>query len=107
MKLIKIFLSILLVLPFIVPADALAADDATESMALFTRAVILAERTQIVISTLGLSDEEIEAFSPVYLNYWEEMNVINDKLEGLVLEYAESYENLSDEKALSMLDTDL
>ena len=104
MKLLKIVLSFLLILPFLTPGSAVAADEATKDMALFTRAIIAAERTQIVLNTLGLTDEEIDAFSPVYLDYWEEMNLINDKLEALILDYADNYENLSDEKALSMLD---
>ena len=104
MKPLKIVLSLLLILPLLTPVSALAVDEAVKDAALFTRAIIVADRTQIVLNTLGLTNEEINAFSPVYLDYWEEMNLINDRLETLILDYADNFENLSDEKALSMLD---
>jgi hypothetical protein len=75
-----------------------------EKEVLFTRAIIQANRTQIVLNTLGLSEEQIEAFSPVYLDYWEEMNQENTRLADLILDYAANFEDLSDDKALSMLD---
>jgi hypothetical protein len=104
MKKLTFVLSLLLILPLLTPGSAVAVDEAVKDAALFTRAVIAADRTQIVLNTLGLTDEEIDAFSPVYLDYWEELNVINDKLEALILDYSDNFENLSDEKALSMLD---
>ena len=104
MKRLMFVLSLLLILPFIVPAPALAVDEAVEEGVLLTRAVILVNRTQIVLNTLELNKEQVDAFSPVYLDYWEEMNLINDKLADLILDYSDNFENLTDEKALSMLD---
>jgi hypothetical protein len=75
-----------------------------EDEVLWTRAVILANRTQIVLNTLELNKEQVDAFSPVYLDYWEEMNQINGRLADLILDYSDNFENLTDEKALSMLD---
>ena len=75
-----------------------------EQEVLFTRAIIQVNRTQIVLNTLGLSEEQIEAFSPVYIDYWEEMNRENTRLADLILDYAANFEDISDEKALSMLD---
>jgi DNA polymerase IIIc chi subunit len=97
-------LSLLLILPLIVSTNALAVDEAVEEGVLLTRAVILVNRTQIVLNTLELNKEQVDAFSPVYLDYWEEMNLINDKLADLILDYSDNFENLTDEKALSMLD---
>jgi len=104
MKKLMFALSLLLILPFIVPAPVLAADEAVEEGVLLTRAVILANRTQIVLNTLELNKEQVDAFSPVYLDYWEEMNEINGQLADLILDYSDNFENLSDEKALSLLD---
>jgi hypothetical protein len=104
MKLLKIVFSFLLILPLLTPVSALAVDEAVKDEVLFTRVVILANRTQIVLNTLELNSEQIDAFSPVYLDYWEEMNLVNDKLAALILDYSDNFENLSDEKALSMLD---
>jgi len=104
MKRLMFVLSLLLILPLIVSTNALAVDEAVEEGVLLTRAVILVNRTQIVLNTLELNKEQVDAFSPVYLDYWEEMNLINDKLADLILDYSDNFENLTDEKALSMLD---
>jgi hypothetical protein len=104
MKRLMFVLSLLLILPLIIPASATAIHQEVEEGVLLTRAVILANRTQIVLNTLELNTEQIDAFSPVYLDYWEEMNLINDKLADLILDYSDNFENLSDEKALSLLD---
>jgi hypothetical protein len=100
----KILVLVFLALFTLVSANAHAADEAVEDGLLITRAVIVANRTQIVLNTLELNEAQVEAFSPVYLDYWEEMNLINDKLADLILDYSDNFENLTDEKALSMLD---
>ena len=100
----KILVLVVLALFTLVSANALAADQAVEEGVLLTRAVILANRTQIVLNTLELNKEQIDAFSPVYLDYWEEMNEINGQLADLILDYSDNFENLTDEKALSLLD---
>ena len=97
---IVIVTAVCLLITSIGPAQAIDV----EKEVLFTRAIIMANRTQIVLNTLGLSEEQIEAFSLVYIDYWEEMNRENAKLADLILDYAANFEDLSDEKALSMLD---
>ncbi len=104
MKTLKFILPILFILPLIITGTALAVDENVKEGVLVTRAMIVADRTQVVLNTLRLSDEEIKAFSPVYLEYWEEMNLLNDGLEKLILDYSDNYNNLTDEKALGMLD---
>ena len=107
MKQFMIALSFLLILPLITPTSALAADEMVQDEVLLTRAVILVNRTQIVLNTLGLNEKEVDAFSPVYVDYWTEMNLINDKLASLILDYADNYENLTDEKSIALLDESL
>ena len=104
MKTLKLILPILLILPLIITGNALAVDENAKEGVLVTRAMIVADRTQVVLNTLHLSDEEIKVFSPVYVEYWEEMNLLNDGLEKLILDYSDNYNNLTDEKALEMLD---
>jgi len=104
MKTLKLILPILLILPLIIAGAAQAVDENAKEGVLVTRAMIVADRTQVVLNTLHLSDEEIKVFSPVYVEYWEEMNLLNDGLEKLILNYSDNYNNLTDEKALEMLD---
>jgi hypothetical protein len=107
MKQLMIALSFLLILPLITPTSALAADQAVKDEVLLTRAVILVNRTQIVLNTLELKEDQVEAFSAVYVDYWTEMNLINDKLAALILDYSDHFEDLTDERALSLLDDSL
>ena len=104
MKTQKILVLVFLALFTLVSANALAVDEMVQNEVLFTRAVILANRTQIVLNTLKQSKEQVDAFSPVYLDYWEEMNQINGRLADLILDYSDNFEDLTDEKAISMLD---
>jgi hypothetical protein len=104
MKSLKLILPILLIFSLIFTGSALAVDENVKEGVLVTRAMIVADRTQVVLNTLRLSDEEITVFSPVYVEYWEEMNLLNDGLEKLILDYSDNYNNLTDEKALGMLD---
>jgi hypothetical protein len=104
MKSLKLILPILLIFSLIFTGSALAVDENVKEGVLITRAMIVADRTQLVLNTLRMSDEEIKVFSPVYVEYWEEMNLLNDGLEKLILDYSDNYNNLTDEKALEMLD---
>jgi hypothetical protein len=79
------------------------ATDIEEEM-LFTRAVIAAGRAEIVLVTLGLTEEEGKLFSPVYLDYRVDMDKEAARLADLILDYSDNFGNLSDEKALEMLD---
>jgi hypothetical protein len=94
----------LLILLLIIPGTARAVDENFKDGVLVTRLSIAADRTQVVLKTLDLNEEEIKVFSPVYAEYWEEMNLLNDGLEKLILDYSDNYNNLTDEKALRMLD---
>jgi len=107
MKTQKILVLVFLTLISLMSANARAVHEVVKDDLLITRAMIAANRTQIVLNTLELTDEKIKAFSPMYLDYWEEMNLINDRLATLILDYADNFENLTDEKALLMLDESL
>jgi hypothetical protein len=76
-------------------SNALAADDPVKNEILWTRAANAAYRPSIMLRTLDLTIPEVEVFSHVYLDYWKEMNFINDKLAYLIQDYSDTFENLA------------
>ena len=66
-----------------------------------TRAVIKAERREIVSLNLELTDAESKAFWPVYDEYWVQMKKIGDREVVLITDFAKhyNYESLTNEKA--------
>ena len=57
------------------------------------------EKKQIVASNMQLTDAEAERFWPVYDRFTAELTKINDDKSGLILEFAENYAFLTDQKA--------
>jgi len=84
--------------------DAAAAKAEAKEDFVYTRAVIQSGRTEIVTKTISMTPEEREAFAPIYLDYWAEMNVLSNRFYDLIYEFAQNYEDLSDEKALEIVD---
>lgn len=71
------------------------------------RDMIQETRLDIVRSELQLSDEEAAAFWPVYTEYRDETDAIQDRYAAMIEEYLERYENadLSNEYADSLIET--
>ena len=68
-----------------------------------TRAQIDAERQSIVAVNLPLSESQSQAFWPLYRDYKNAQAAIGDRMANLILDYAEHYEAMTDEKAATML----
>lgn len=109
MRLWKVSLAIALILTAGI-LGTVQADDAAAAKAqakedfVFTRAVIQSGRTEIMTKTISMTREEREAFAPIYLDYWAEMNLLSNRYYDLIYDFAQNYENLSDEKALEIVD---
>jgi hypothetical protein len=69
-----------------------------------TRQMIQTDRQAIITQAMAFTPEESKAFWPVYRQYRGEMSKIGDRWVSLVSEYAQNFENLSDELAAKMLD---
>ena len=82
-----------------VAAQAQTKDDEIE----LTRSVIQAERKAIISVNMEFTDEESEAFWPVYNEYWTKMEKVNDRWLKMIKDYAKNYEALSGEKATELL----
>ena len=62
-----------------------------------------ADRTAVVAEIMQLSEEEGKAFWPLYREYRAAMDVVNDGLMKLILEYSDVYPNVPEDRAEKML----
>ena len=71
-----------------------------------TRDLIKGQKKLIILKSMGLTDKEKKGFWPIYEDYQKKIDEINDRKIMLVAGYAKTYreKNLTDEKALEMLD---
>jgi hypothetical protein len=97
MKTFSWALGILMVL---VPA-AVFAQQASEIE--LTRSVIQTKKKIIVATNMPLTEQESEAFWPVYNDYQQALRKVNDRSVKLIEGYARDYLTLTDEKAKEML----
>jgi len=68
------------------------------------RADIQTDRQALVAASLGLNDEEGEAFWPVYRDYRNDMAKVGDRMQKLIQDFAEVWDNATEEQAKTMVD---
>ncbi len=71
------------------------------------RLALQRQRNELVNQFMKLNLKEVGAFLPVYEAYRTEMGKIGDRTQRLIIDYANNQDNLSDQKALAMLDESL
>jgi ABC-type Fe3+ transport system substrate-binding protein len=81
-----------------VPADVIAPGDFDTLLG-----TIRANREALVAVNLGLDEAEGTRFWPVYERYAKEMEAIQQRVLGVVEDYVASFRDLSDEKALALM----
>ena len=69
----------------------------------FSKENVQAERRSIIRNNVQLTETEARAFWPLYEKYRAELNEVDNQRVRLIREFAESYQALSDEKALELL----
>ena len=84
-------------------ADTGAAD-APQATAQILLDTVRANRKALVAVNLALSPEEASKFWPVYDRYQKELNVIGDRVEVIIEDYIASFRDLSNEKALRLME---
>ena len=84
-----------------VPGRAGEADKANLGILLDT---IRANRKALVAANLTLTDEEAGKFWPLYDRYQTELNGVQDRTVKVIEDYAASFKNLSDDKAMKLAD---
>ncbi len=95
-----VFIVLVTVLVGALPAVAQVSDaDYLQQL----RADIQADRQALVAASLGLNDDEGEAFWPVYRNYRNDMSKVGDRMQKLIQDFAEVWDNATEEQAKTMV----
>jgi len=68
------------------------------------RTDIQADRQALVAASLGLTEEEGAAFWPVYRDYRNDMSKVGDRMQKLIQDFAEVWDNATEEQAKTMVD---
>jgi hypothetical protein len=84
------------------PAQAGETDNLTDAIET-VRAIYKTDRQAFLAETLQLTEPESKAFWPQYGKYRAEMDKLGDRLVKLVLEYADVYPNVPEDRAKRML----
>ena len=86
----------------LLPAALIAAENVTDSIK-NDRGVYASERKALVADAMQLNEAEGTAFWPLYSHYCAEQEKHGDKLIKLVLEYADVYPNVPEDRARQLL----
>ena len=65
---------------------------------------IRSNRKAMVAVNLKLTDGESAKFWPIYDRYQQEINAVGDRLVGVIQDYTTNFSNLSDDKAMKIVD---
>jgi hypothetical protein len=84
-------------------ASSVFAQINTEDKIELTRTYIEANRQVIVTAAMELTEEESTVFWPAYKAYRADIQPLNDRFLKVLQDYAEHYEDLSDEKAAEIM----
>jgi hypothetical protein len=68
------------------------------------RSISQLERKAVVTEELAMTNAESVAFWPVYEAYSADLRAVDDRLLQLILDYAATYNNVSDDMARDMVD---
>lgn len=80
-------------------APALAQNDLIELM----RSDLRTEKMALVTKAMQLTEEQSEAFWPVYKEYETAMIQLNDERVALIKEYAANYDTMTDDTAKTLI----
>jgi len=103
----KVIVAVMLAGSLLLNAGILFAEGPTKEAAVeqeikLLRQDLRADKKKIVAANMQLTEAEAVKFWPVYDAYTLETIKLNDTLQGLIKEYAQNYETLTDEKAASL-----
>jgi hypothetical protein len=88
-------LAILLTIP--------AVSSAQESYLELLRSDVRAEKVALITELMMFTDEQAEVFWPIYRDMEHEVGKLGDRRIAIIKEYAEHYEQMTDEKAKELI----
>lgn len=69
------------------------------------RGVLKTEKKAVVAEAMSFTEEESSVFWPLYNEYNEKMYELNTKTYNVIKDYAANFETLTDEKAVSLMNS--
>jgi len=100
----KYVLSLTLLLLFSTPMQAQSLSVETMTDIAISRALINDKRNTALAFNMSFTDEERDAFWPLYRKYREAMSNVGSRKLDVIIDYAEHYENMTQDKARDLLD---
>jgi hypothetical protein len=97
-------LTLSLSIPTVRAADPVKTTDATQSDLDLLVSTIRANRRALVEVNLNLTKDEADKFWPIYDRYQKDMAGVGDHQLSIIEYYIEHYRDLSNEKALELVD---
>jgi hypothetical protein len=92
-------LAVVLAVILIAPAAAFAQESYLEVL----RSDVKAERVAIITEMMAFTDEQAEVFWPIYREMVAEGDKLTDQRIAVIKEYAENYEDMTDEIAKDLM----
>lgn len=100
-KLMKKYLVLITLVLFGLNAFAQQANDYVE----ISREVLKTEKKAIIAELMQLSEEESAVFWPLYNEFQNKMYEVNTRKVNLIMDFADNFDNMSDEKATEVINT--
>jgi hypothetical protein len=100
----KYALSLALLLLFTNPVQAQTLNAQARSDIAISQALINDKRNTALAFNMSFTDEERDAFWPLYRQYRDAMSNVGNRKLDVIIDYAEHFENMSEEKAQELLD---
>src|SRR5258708_13783702 len=102
-KKIAIMASVLAGVSWMSANTAFAQAPSDEEVSLF-RKDVRSMRKQIIAANMDLTDTEAQQFWPIFDRYTAELVAVTDKKYALLKEYAENYDTITSEQAMSYIE---
>ena len=100
----KYVLSLALLLLFSAPMQAQSLSSEAKSDIAISRALINDKRNTALAFNMSFTDQERDAFWPLYREYREAMNKVGSRKLDVIIDYADHYDEMTQDKSRDLLD---